>query len=63
MPGRTQENRPLLTGSDPICDPELARSPVSQSHEEPRSDEEAEADDSGLTASGHHIDDAHQQTT
>ncbi|XP_071522232.1 neutral amino acid uniporter 4-like [Panulirus ornatus] len=63
MPGGTQEHRPLLTGSDPSPDPEQGKTLVSQSYDDRRSDEDDNEDDSGLTASGHHIDDAHQQTT
>ncbi|XP_042228127.1 proton-coupled amino acid transporter-like protein CG1139 [Homarus americanus] len=65
MPRSTQENRPLLTGSDPDPDPDMeqARPQLPQSCDDQRSELEDEAEDSGLTASGHHIDDAHQQTT
>ncbi|XP_037776225.1 proton-coupled amino acid transporter-like protein CG1139 [Penaeus monodon] len=60
MPRGTTEHQPLLTEPDP----ELARSQMSRDGEEPVSDGEGEEhDESGLTASGHHIDDAHQQTT
>ncbi|XP_068201426.1 proton-coupled amino acid transporter-like protein CG1139 [Palaemon carinicauda] len=62
MPRSTQENRPLLNGGEADPDPELCRSQSSQGHE--GDDDEGNEDlDLGLTASGHHIDDAHQQTT
>ncbi|XP_064117193.1 proton-coupled amino acid transporter-like protein CG1139 isoform X2 [Macrobrachium nipponense] len=63
MPRNTQENRPLLNGGEVDPDPELCRSQSSQGHAD-GDDEENEDLDLGLTASGHHIDDApHQQTT
>lgn len=63
MPRSTQENRPLLNGGEVDPDPELCRSQSSQGHADDDDEEENEDLDLGLTASGHHIDDAHQQTT
>ncbi|KAK4325594.1 hypothetical protein Pmani_003836 [Petrolisthes manimaculis] len=63
MPGNTQENRPLLTGGDPSQDPELARPPPTQTANEEEEVDDEQDDNEGLTASGHHIDDSHQQTT
>lgn len=62
MASCNQENRPLLTAPDTNTDPEQARSSNSQPSEHHKPDERQNAN-SGLTASGHHIDDAHQQTT
>lgn len=62
MASSSQENRPLLTAPDTnSTDPEQARSSGAHPNDHPRHDEREEND--GLTASGHHIDDAHQQTT
>ncbi|XP_045622971.1 neutral amino acid uniporter 4 isoform X2 [Procambarus clarkii] len=61
MPGSTQENRPLLPTLEP--DLEHARTQASQRCNDNRSDVVDDDHNSGLTASGHHIDDAHQQTT
>lgn len=64
-PTSTHEHRPLLTGADadPDPDPEICVSQTSPNCDDQGSDGEETADDLGLTASGHHIDDAHQQTT
>ncbi|XP_063861777.1 proton-coupled amino acid transporter 2-like isoform X4 [Scylla paramamosain] len=63
MSTTTQENRPLLIGPEPTNDPESARSHDSQRSDHPKGDETSEDGNRGLTASFHHIDDSHQQTT
>lgn len=63
MSSSTQENRPLLTGPEPSNDPEYGRSTDSQRNDHQKPDGESEDGNRGLTASFHHIDDAHQQTT
>ncbi|XP_053651557.1 proton-coupled amino acid transporter-like protein CG1139 isoform X1 [Cherax quadricarinatus] len=63
MPGGALETRPLLTAPNPDPDLERAKTQVSQRYDDHRPDVDNVDDDSGLTASGHHIDDAHQQTT
>lgn len=63
MSGSAQENRPLLTGGDPNQDPELARPPPPQTVDGEEDVDNEHDDNEGFTASGHHIDDSHQQTT
>lgn len=63
MSSSNQENRPLLTGPDSNTDLEQqGRSSSSHQNDHPKPNEREDEND-GLTASGHHIDDAHQQTT
>ncbi|KAG0716570.1 Proton-coupled amino acid transporter 4 [Chionoecetes opilio] len=64
MSSSTQENRPLLNAPEPGNDAEVGRSTDSQTVEDhPKPEETSEDGNRGLTASFHHIDDAHQQTT
>ncbi|KAK7065350.1 hypothetical protein SK128_004658 [Halocaridina rubra] len=60
--GSLQENRPLLSGSEQDHEAEISRSHSTHNEEQGIEDEDNREND-GLTASGHHIDDSHQQTT